>query len=301
MEDKIIKFLAYDGKISVTCANTTNLVEKARKIHDLSPTATAAFGRALTISAIIANQMKSQKDKMTVQIKGNGPIGTIVVTSNNFPILKGYVGNPNIDVPLNEFGKIDVKKAVGDNGYINIVKDIGLKTPYIGISPIVSGEIAEDFANYFVTSEQTNSAVGLGVLVDKNGVKASGGYLITPMPDATTDEIEKIEKSIFEAGAISKMLDQKLSLREIAIKITGDKNIKILQDDITPQYICDCSKEHMKDGLKTLSLDDIENIIEEDGKAETVCRFCNKKYEFNKEELENIAEEIKQNKNTQQM
>ena len=172
MQDKIMKFLAYDGKISVVCASTTELVEEARKIHDLSPVATAAFGRLLTISAIMGNEMKSKEDKLTVQIKGNGPLGTMLVTADNFPRVKGYVANPVVDLPLNEFGKLDVGQAIG-NGYINVIKDIGLKDPYIGICPLVSGEIAEDFAEYFAKSEQKNTAVALGVLVDKNGVKIS--------------------------------------------------------------------------------------------------------------------------------
>lgn len=288
MQDKIIKFLAHNGKISVICANTTNLVEKARKTHDLSPVSTAAFGRMLTITAIIGAEMKNVKDRLTVKIKGNGPIEMMVATTNNFPKVKGYVGNPQVDVPLNEFGKLDVGRAVGQEGYINVIKDIGLKDPYIGISPLTSGEIADDFANYFVNSEQRNSAVALGVLVDKNGIKSAGGYLINPMPDATEEEISKVEQAIFKAGAISKMLDEQLTLKEIAQKITGDENVEIIEENITPIYQCDCSKEHMAEGLATIGKEELKDIIETDEKAEIVCHFCNKKYQFNKEELENI-------------
>ena len=243
MQDKIMKFLAYQGKISVVCASTTKLVEDARKIHDLSPVATAAFGRLLTISAIMGNEMKSAKDKLTVQIKGNGPLGTMLVTADNFPRVKGYVANPVVD-----------------------------------------------FAEYFAKSEQKNTAVALGVLVDKNGVKSAGGYIITPMPDATEEEISQIEQSIFKAGAISKMLDQELSLIEIAKKVTGDENIKIIEDNITPVYECNCSKEHLSNSLATLDKTALKEMIEEDGKAEIICHFCNKKYEFSKEELEEILE-----------
>lgn len=292
MKDKIIKALAHNGKISITCANTTNLVEEARKTHDLSPVATAAFGRLLTIASIMGNEMKNQKDKLTVQVKGNGPIGTMLVTSNNIPQVKGYVGEPHVDLPLNEFGKLDVGEAVGYEGYINVIKDIGLKEPYIGVSPLVSGEIAEDFANYFVNSEQRQSAVALGVLVDKNGVKSAGGYLITPMPDASEEEISKVEQAIFKAGAISKMLDKNMTLEEIAKEVTGDENIEILEDNITPEYKCDCSKEHMKDALISIGKKDLEEILKEDGKAELMCHFCNKKYTFTKEELEEMIEEI---------
>ena len=296
MKDRIIKFLAHNGRVSVICANTTQMVEEARKTHDMSPVVTAAFGRLLTITSIMATEMKGSKDKLTVQLKGNGPIGVMIATANNKPIVKGYATNPVVELPLNEDGKLDVSGAVGYEGYINVVKDIGLKDPYIGISPLVSGEIAEDFANYFVNSEQRNSAVALGVLVDKNGVRASGGYLINPMPDATEEDISIVEQSIFKAGAMSKMLDQNLTLEEIAKRITGDENVETIEDSIVPEYKCDCSKEHMQDALMTIGKEELEDIIEKEGKAELVCHFCNKKYEFNKEELENIVKNIEENK-----
>ncbi len=291
MSDKIIKFLAHNQKIAVICADTTNLIEKARKTHDLSPVVTAAFGRMLTITAIMGAEMKNVKDKLTVQIKGNGPIEMMVATTNNFPRVKGYVINPQVDIPLNEFGKLDVGGAIGQEGYINVIKDIGLKEPYIGISPLTSGEIADDFANYFVHSEQRNSAVALGVLVDKNGVKSAGGYLINPMPDATEEEISKVEQAIFQAGAMSKMLDEKLSLQEIAKKITGDENVQIIEENITPLYECDCSKEHFAEGLITIGKEELQDIVETEGKAELLCHFCNKKYLFKKEELAKILQE----------
>ena len=293
MKDRIIKCLAHNGKISVICAETTKMVEEARKTHDMSPVVTAAFGRLLTMTSIMATEMKNEQDKLTVQIKGNGPIGIMLATADNKPTVKGYVTNPIVDIPLNENGKLDVGGAVGYEGYINVIKDIGLKDPYIGISPLVSGEIAEDFANYFVNSEQRDSAVALGVLVDKNGVRASGGYLMNPMPDATEEEISKVEQAIFKAGAMSRMLDQNLTLEEIAKRITGDDNIKIIEDEIIPEFKCDCSKEHMKDALASVGKKELEEIINTDGKAEIVCHFCNKKYNFNKEELQKILENIK--------
>lgn len=288
MKDQIIKFLAYNGRISVVCCSTTNLVEEARKLHDLSPLSTAAMGRVLTITALIGSEMKNKTDKLTIQIKGNGPIGKIVAVSDNIPNVKACITNPHADLPLNEFGKLDVGGAVGNQGFINVIKDIGLKEPYIGISPLTSGEIAEDFANYFETSEQKQTAVALGVLVDKNGVRASGGYIISPMPDATDEEISKIEKAIFEAGAMSKMLDQNLTLKEIAQKITGDKDVKVIDASIEPQYNCGCSKEKFAGSLVTLGEEQLKEIIEQDEKAEIKCQFCNKIYQFNKEELEEI-------------
>lgn len=293
MKDKITRFLAYEGRISIMCADTTHLIEEARKIHDLSPLASAAFGRLITMASLMGVEMKDKDDSLTLQIKGNGPIGTMLVVSNNIPEVKGYVVNPHVDLPLNEFGKLDVGGAVGQDGHIYVIKDIGLKEPYIGISPLTSGEIAEDFANYFVNSEQRQVAVSLGVLVDKNGVRRAGGYLINAMPDSTDEDISNIEKAIFEAGAISKLLDKELSLKEIAIKVTGDKNVRVIQDDIEPKYKCNCSKKKMGEGLITIGKEELEKIINEDGKAELICYFCNKRYKFSKEELEKLLEEIK--------
>lgn len=292
MVDKIVKFLAYEGRISIVCADTTNLVEKAREIHGCSPTAIAGFGRMLTMTVIMAVDMKGTKDKLTVQIKGDGEIGTMIATANNFPRVKGCISNSLVDTPLNEDGKLDVGKAVGNRGFINVIKDIGLKEPYVGICPLVSGEIAEDFANYFVSSEQKQSAVALGVLVNKDGVKKSGGYLINPMPDATDEDISKVEQSIFRAGAISKMLDKNLNLTEIAKLVTGDENVQVIEENITPIYECDCSKETMAEGLATIGKEELQDIIENEGHAEIVCHFCNKKYEFSKEELMKIGGEI---------
>ena len=299
MKDQIIKFLAHDGKISVVCASTTNLVEEARKLHDLSPLATAAMGRVLTITSLIGAEMKNKTDKLTIQIKGNGPIGKIVAVADNTPKVKACITNPHADLPLNEFGKLDVGGAIGNQGFINVIKDIGLKEPYIGISPLTSGEIAEDFANYFQSSEQRQTAVALGVLVDKDGVRSSGGYIISPMPDATEEEISQVEQSIFNAGSISKMLDNNLSLKEIAQKITGDENVKVMDDTIEPIYECGCSKEKFADGLMTLGEEQLTEIIEEDEKAEIKCQFCNNVYNFNKQELETILENIKKGKESQ--
>ena len=290
MKDEIIDCLAYNGKVSIKCISSREIVEKARKLHDLSPTASAALGRLLTITSIMGYELKTEEASITNQIKGNGPIGKIVAVSDNIPNVKACITNPHADLPLNEFGKLDVGGAVGNQGFINVIKDIGLKEPYIGISPLTSGEIAEDFANYFETSEQKQTAVALGVLVDKNGVRASGGYIISPMPDATDEEISKIEKSIFEAGAMSKMLDQNLTLKEIAQKITGDKDVKVIDASIEPKYNCGCSKEKFAGSLVTLGEKQLKELIEEDEKAEIKCQFCNKTYQFNKEELEGILE-----------
>lgn len=291
---KIIRCLAHNGKVNVRCIDSTNIVEMARKIHDLSPTATAALGRLLTITSLLGKEMKGEKGTITTQVKGNGPIGNMTVVADNMGNVKGYVSNPHVDLPLNsENGKLNVKAAVGEEGMIYIIKDIGLKEPYVGMTPIVSGEIAEDFTNYFATSEQTPTVVALGVLVDKNGVKAAGGYLLTLMPDAGEEEIVKIEEALKNADSISTMLSNGKELVEIAEMVTGDKNVMYFEDDEIPEYKCNCSKEKMEKNLITLGKDEIQDIIEKDEKAELVCHFCNSKYLFDKEELEHIVNNIK--------
>ena len=288
--DKIVKFLAYEGKISIICADTTYLVEQARKTHDLSPVATAALGRVLTVSSMMAVNMKGNNDKLTVQMKGNGPLGSIVVVSNNTPKLKGYVENPIVDLPLKENGKLDIGIAVGKNGFLNIIKDIGLKEPYIGMVPLTTGEIAEDFTNYFYTSEQTNTAVSLGVLVGKDGVISSGGYIVSAMPDATEDQLFILENRIKEAKPISKMIEENMSLLEIAKDITGDENLQVIKEDIIPKYECDCNKEKFEKALISMGKEEIQDIIKTQENIETVCHFCNKKYNFSKNELEKIIQ-----------
>ena len=286
--DKINKFLAYNGRINVICCDTTTLVEEARKIHDLSPVVTAALGRLLTVTSLMATDLKNKEDKLTIQIKANGPIESMVTVANSNNEIKGYAKNTVVDIPLNEDGKLDVGGAVGFDGFINVIKDIGLKEPYVGMVPLVSGEIGDDFANYFVKSEGQDAAVAVGVLVDKNGVKSAGGYIIKPMPDATNEDISNLEQNIFKAGAISKMLDEKLSLEEIAKKITGDEDIKLIEDDINPKYQCDCNKNRFERGLISLGKEELKKLIETQDKIETTCQFCNKKYEFTKQEIEEL-------------
>ena len=288
MEGRIIKFLAYEGRALVKCIDSTNIVEEARKIHDLSPTVTAALGRLLTMTSMMGADLKEIEDSITVQIKGDGLAGTLTAVTDSNGNVKGYVANPLVELPLNEVGKLDVSKAVGKNGMMYIIKDIGLKDPYVGMTPIISGEIAEDFTNYFAKSEQTPTVVALGVLVDKNGVKKAGGYQISLMPDAKEEDIENIEAAIKKADTISKMLNDEISLEQIAKIVTGDNNIKIIDDTIKPEYKCDCSREKIEKGLIAIGEKELQDIINTDGKAETVCQFCNKKYHFNKEELEKL-------------
>ena len=288
MENRLIDCLAYEGKVSIKCISSTNMVEEARRVHDLSPVASAALGRLLTITSIMGYETKTDKGSITNQIKGNGPLGMLTAVAESNGNVKGYVANPQVDIPLNkENGKLDVGTAVGKEGMLYIIKDLGMGKPYSGMTPIVSGEIAEDFTNYFATSEQTPSVIALGVLVDKNGIRAAGGYKLSLMPDATEEIIEKIEESLKNIEPISKMLDENKTLEEIAKTVTGDENIEVLEE-IHPEYKCNCSKEICEKGLIAIGKDELETIIKEEEKIEIVCNFCNKKYEFTREDLKKL-------------
>ena len=294
MKNKAIKFLAYNKKVSVMCIDTTELVEEARKIHDLTPTVTAAAGRALTVAAMMAYlETKELTDSITIQIKGTGPIGGMVLITGleneKQANVRMYVQNPHVELPLKPNGKIDVGGAVGHQGYLNVIKQNELtNSNYNGLIPLVSGEIAEDFTEFFAKSEQKPTALALGVLVNKDGVKRAGGYIINPMPDATDEEISKIEESLKESKPISEMLDEGLTLEEIAKIVTGDENIEILEQDLDVTYKCNCSKEKIENGIISLGKEEISKIIEEDGKLEAECHFCHKKYNFSLEELKEI-------------
>ena len=299
MNNKIIKFLAYNKKVAVMCIDSTNLVEEIRKLHDLTPTTTAVIGRVATISTIMAFlNIKELSDSITIQIKGNGPVGTIVsicdLENLKKASIKLYLDNPKIELPLKSNGKIDVGGAVGKNGYINVIRENEMTNgKYNGLIPLVSGEIAEDFAEYFVKSEQKPSAVALGVLVNKNGVKRAGGYIINPLPNCEEEIITKIEESLKNSKPISEMLEDGLTLEEIAPKVTGDENIEILEEDLDVQYKCTCTKDRIERGIISLGKNEITKIIEEDGKLEATCQFCNRKYEFSKEELEVLRKKSK--------
>lgn len=283
--DNIKKYLAYEGRVQIICAETTELVEEARIKHDLSPVATAALGRLLTVGSIMGTSLKNKDESTTLQIKGNGPLGQLTCVTYGTSNVKGYVTNPQIDIPLKDNGKLDVGGAVGNEGFLYIIKDTGLKEPYIGITSLVSGEIAEDFIKYFSESEQKPGVIALGVLVDSKGVKKAGGYFITLMPDATEEDVNRLTNTVSNIKPISTMLEENMSLDEIAKTVTGDKNIIPMLLQINPKYECTCSKEKFLNGLTTLKTENIEEIFDKQENIETVCRFCNKKYYFTKEDI----------------
>lgn len=288
MKDRLIDCLAYDGKVSIKCISSTDMVEEARKLHDLSPTASAALGRLLTITSIMGYETKEEKGSITNQIKGDGPLGMLTAVGESNGNVKGYVANPKLDLPLNENnGKLDVGTAVGKHGMLYIIKDLGIGKPYVGMTPIVSGEIAEDFTNYFATSEQTPSVIALGVLIDKNGIRSAGGYKLSLMPDATDEIISKIEEQVRKIDPVSKMLDEQKTLEEIAKEVTGDSNLKVLAE-INPEYKCNCSREKCEKGLIAIGKEELQKIIDEEEKIEIACNFCDKKYEFTREDMKKL-------------
>ena len=295
--DRTVKFLCYDGKVSVIASKTTDLVEYIKNLHGLTPTTTAAFGRFITISGMMGHtEIKEDNDSITVQLNGKGetgPLVSVVKREEGKIYVKGYISNPLVELPLKDDGKINVGGAIGTNGYLNIIKENEItKQGYNGLVPLVSGEIAEDFASYFATSKQVPTVLALGVLVNKDGVKSSGGYMINLMPDATEEVISKIEECVSKAPSISQMLDEAKTLEEIVKLVTGDENAQIIEDNLIIGYRCDCSKEKFEKGLISLGKQEIKEIIEEDGCANTKCHFCNKEYFFSRDDLNSILNKI---------
>ncbi|MCM3273435.1 Hsp33 family molecular chaperone HslO [Paenibacillus elgii] len=290
MQDYLIRATAYEGKVRAFAVRTTGIVEELRRRHQTTPTATAALGRTATAALMMGIMLKGE-EKLTVQVKGGGPIGQIVADSNAHGEVRGYVDNPAVDLPLNQIGKLDVAGAVGTDGFLYVIKDLGLKEPYRGSIPIVSGELGEDFTYYFAKSEQTPSAVALGVLVDVDyTVKAAGGFIIQLLPGLTDDEISQIEKELAALPSITSLLDRGDRLEDILATLLPGAEVLERRDDI--RFQCKCSRERVEQTLISLGRDELQEILEEDGKAEIVCHFCNEAYRFSREDLEAILKSI---------
>ena len=290
--DYAVRALNKTGHIRAIASVTTGLVGEAAKLHRCSPTAAAALGRCLTAATITGLMLKNDSDRLTLQVTGGGPIGRIVVVVNARGEVKGYVDNPQADLPLSPAGKLDVGGVVGKKGQLTIIKDLGLKEPYIGKVDLVSGEIAEDMAAYFTYSEQTPSAVALGVLVDTDlTVRAAGGYLIQLMPGATEIEAAMIEERLYKAKPVSALIDEGLNPEEVLKHVLQDNDLKFLEKKPL-MFKCDCSKERLEEVLISLGKDDIRDLLEREGKAELVCHFCNERYVFEAEELKKLLETL---------
>lgn len=284
MQDYIVRSTAAGGTVRALAAVTTNLVSEAKQLHNLSPLASAALGRTLTGAAMMSKLLKGEKDTLTIQIKGDGPIGGLVVVSDSKANVRGYVYNPQVDLPLNDIGKFDVSGAIGQ-GYLNVIKDMGLKEPYIGYVKLASGEIGDDIAYYFAYSEQVPSIVSLGVLVDKSGaILKSGGYMIQLMPGAEEDLIDYLEARVLSIPSTTRLLTEGKSPEDILGLILWEKDLKII--DTSPcRYLCNCSRERMERNVISLGKKEILDIINEQHGAELQCHFCNRKYFFSEENL----------------
>ncbi len=288
MQDYIIRAIDDEGNIRVFVANTTVLVNNARNIHNTTPTASAALGRTLTAAAIMGTMLKNEKETISIQLKGDGPLGTVLAVSNSKGEVKGYVGDPSIELPLKANGKLDVGGAVGQDGKVTVIRDYGLREPYIGQSDIVTGEIAEDLTNYFVYSEQQPSAVALGVLVDRDtSIKAAGGYIIQVLPGATEEALVKLEDNLKNIEPVSSLIEKGYTPEDILFHVCSSFNMEI-KDKIPVKLTCDCSMERMQKALIAIGREELKKIIEEDGEAELVCHFCNEKYKFDRNELNSL-------------
>lgn len=292
MNDYLVKALAFDGTIRAYAVRSTETIAEAQRRHHIWPTTTAALGRTMTAGVMMGAMLKGE-DKLTIKVEGGGPAGPMIVDANAHGEVRGYVANPQTHFDLNAQGKLDVQRAVGTDGMLTVVKDLGLRDFFTGQVPIVSGEIGEDFTEYFVVSEQVPSAVGLGVLVNPdNTVKAAGGFIIQVMPGATEETIAVLEKRVSTVEPISKLIARGLTPEEILNEVLGAENVDIL-DRMDVSFSCNCSRERFGNAIIGLGEKEIEEMIEEEGKAEANCHFCLESYVYSKEDLEGFLNEIR--------
>ena len=292
MQDHIIRAISRDGFVKAMAISSTHMVERARNIHKTTPTATAALGRVLTVCSMMGNLQKVENGALTLQFKGGGPLGTILATSDPVGNVRGYVHNPGITLLEKYAGKLDVGAAVGTDGMLTVIRDLQMKEPYIGSVQLVSGEIADDITAYFAQSEQTPTACALGVLVDVDqSVKVAGGYLIQLLPGAPDDIIDRLEAGIQKAGAVTPMLSEGLSPREILERVMEDFELDFFETTEVA-YRCYCSRERVSRTLITVGRKDLQEIIDE-GKPITIeCQFCDTTYEFTTEQVQELLQSL---------
>lgn len=283
-KDYIVRATAADHQLRAFAVTSRDIVEKAREIHNTSSVATAAIGRLLTAASMMGSMMKGEKDVLTLQIECGGPIGGITVTADSNADVKGYVNNPNVILPPNAQGKLDVSGALGP-GFLNVIKDIGLREPYNGQTHLVSGEIAEDLTYYFATSEQVPSSVGLGVLMDKdNHVRQAGGFIIQVMPDTDDEVIDKLEARLGEVHSVTDMLDNGMTPEDILGYVLEGMDVEILEI-IPTQYKCNCSVERVSKAIASIGKKDLQEMIDDGKPIEVNCQFCGSHYKFDTEQL----------------
>ncbi len=284
--DLLTKAVTKDKFMRIYFVNCKETVECARKFHNLSPLSSAALGRTLAAGHLMGAMLKNEEATVTIQFKGDGEAGIILVVADGMGGVKGYIENPYAELPLNKQGKLDVGGAVGKNGFLSVIRDLKMKEPYIGQVPIQTGEIGDDMAFYFAQSEQVPSVVGLGVLVDKDiSIAEAGGFIVQVMPDCDELSLKRLEKSLETVKSVTDMLKSGKNNSELIKEIMKDFEVEILEETEV-KYFCDCSKERMERAIVSLGKEEIQNIIDEQGEAEITCRFCDRKYLFGKDALE---------------
>lgn len=292
MSDQLIRAISKDGHIKATAVSTRALTERARQIHKALPVATAALGRTLAAVSMMGNALKEDGASVTLQIKGGGPLGTLLAVSDNQGNVRGTVDNPVVDLPLRPDGKLDVGAAVGHEGTLTVIRDLNMKEPYVGSVGLLGGEIAEDLAAYFVESEQIPTACALGVLIDRNqSVKAAGGYLIQLMPGAGEDTIAKVEGGIMAAGNVSAILEKDPDPEAMLRAVLSDFEVKVLEQEPV-EYRCGCSRDRIERALLSLGRDELSAILAEQGSCDLTCQFCDRVYHFSGPELEGLIQSL---------
>ena len=293
MSDRIVRAISSDGMVQAAAICSRELTERARQIHQTLPVGTAALGRTLAAASMMGNALKGKGASVTLQIKGGGPLGTVLAVADPDGNVRGYVTNPAVDLPLREDGKLNVGAAVGNEGTMTVIKDLQMKEPYVGTIDLLGGEIAEDVAGYYVESEQIPTACGLGVLVDRDqSVRAAGGYLIQLLPGADEDTIIKVEGGIMAAGSVSAILDKDPDPEHLLRTVMSDFELQILET--TPvEYKCYCSRDRVERALISLGIEELEGILREQGSCQLTCQFCDAVYDFSGEELQTMIEGLK--------
>ncbi|MCH5138629.1 Hsp33 family molecular chaperone HslO [Clostridiaceae bacterium UIB06] len=292
MTDKLVRATASNGDIRIIAAITTELVNEGVKLHNCAPTAAAVLGRMLTAGSLMGATLKSAQDALTLQMSGGGEAKGVVVTSHADAAVKGYIGNPSVDLPANSKGKLDVGGAIGKNGNLVIIRDMGLKEPYVGQVPIYTGEIGDDLAYYFTVSEQTPSAVGLGVLVNTDlSIKAAGGFIIQMMPGANELAADLVTYRLQEIPSVTEMITKGMTIEEILNYIFEDMDLKI-HDSMIPSYKCDCTREKVERAFISIGQKDLEELYDEGKEEELKCHFCNKAYKFTHEQIGEIIKSV---------
>ena len=292
MRDEIVRAITADGLVKAAAITGRDLVERARNIHTLLPVATAALGRTLMAASLMGDAMKIDGSSLTLQIKGGGPLGTILAVSDEAGNVRGYVQNPHVELMEKAPGKLDVGRAVGETGSLTVIKDLGMKEPYVGTIDLLSGEIADDIAAYFVESEQIPTACALGVLVGTDqSVTSAGGYLIQLLPGAGEDIITKIEAGVQRVGSVSHALEGGLGGAGLLRAVLSDFDLEILETHPV-EYRCYCSRDRVTRALISMGREELSSLIQEQGQAELTCQFCDQIYRYSKEDLEEILSEM---------